>query len=62
MVGEKLSLKQMKIESDALPGIGLLPKLVAASCWLAPIWLMSETAYYAENSHGEVSLLPSVHL
>lgn len=62
MASEKLSLKQMKIEMDALPGTGLLPTLVAASCWLPPICLMSETADYAEKSHAEVSLLPSVHL
>lgn len=42
MAGEKLSLKQMKIELATLPGTGLLPTLVAASCWLAPIWLVSE--------------------
>lgn len=32
----------MKIELATLPGTGLLPTLVAASCWLAPIWLVSE--------------------
>lgn len=62
MVDEKLSLNQMKIERAGLPGPGLLPKLVAASCWRAPSWLMSETACSAENSHGEVSVLPSVHV
>lgn len=42
MVGEELSLKQMKIELATLPGTGLLPTLVAASCWLAPTRLVSE--------------------
>lgn len=62
MVGEKLSLKQMEIEAAALPGTGLLPALVAASCWLVLIRVMSETVDYTENSLGEVLLLSSVHL
>lgn len=52
----------MEIEAAALPGTGLLPALVAASCWLVLIRVMSETVDYTENSLGEVLLLSSVHL
>lgn len=57
MEGEKLSLKQMKIELAALLRTGLLPALGAASRWLALSRLRSEQP----NTLGAASVLPPGH-